>query len=88
MLQVFPDSVMFVQKFIQKTLYLMRSLLHIDAFHCKSHFYAGKGLVSIQKLCCSRGGKRKKAVGERTILGHFQTPGLKSIFLHPNQRQA
>lgn len=88
MLQVFPDSVMFVQKFILKTLYSMRSLLDIDAFHCKSHFYRGRKLVSIQKLCCSRGGRRKKAVGGRTILGHFQTPGLKSIFLHPNQRQA
>lgn len=62
-LQVFPDFVMYVQKFIQKTLYLMRSLLHTDAFHGKSHFYAGRGLVSIQKLCCSRGGRRKKAVG-------------------------
>lgn len=61
--QVFPDSVKFVQKFTQKTLYLMRSLLHTDAFHHKSHFYAGRGLVSIQKLCCSRGGRRKKAVG-------------------------
>lgn len=86
--QVFPDSVVFVQKFIQKTLCLMRSLLHTDARHHKSHFYAGRGLVSIQKLCCSRGGRRKKAVGGRTILGHFQTPGLKSIILHPNQRQA
>lgn len=63
MLQVFPDSVMFVQKFIQKMLNLMRSLLHIDACHRKSHFYAGRSLVSIQKLCCSRGGRRKKAVG-------------------------
>lgn len=78
--QVFPDSVVVVQKLIQKTLCLTRSLLHIDAFHCKSHFYAGRGLVSIQKLCCSRGGRRKKAAGGRTILGHFQTPGLKSIF--------
>lgn len=63
-----------------ETLYLTHSPLHSDAFHCKSHFYSGRGLVFIQKLCCSRGERRKKAVGERTILGHFQTLGLKSFF--------
>lgn len=71
--QVFPDSIMFVQKFIQKTLYLMCSLLHTDALHHKSHFYAGRGLVSIQKLCCSRGRRRKKAAGGGELsLGIFK----------------
>lgn len=75
MLQVFPDSVMFVQKFIQKNALFNTLPAHTAAFHCKSHFYAGRGLVSIQKLCCSRGGRRKKAVGGKELsLGIFKLP--------------
>ena len=80
MLRAFPDSVSAVQKLLQKTLCFPRSPLHIDAFRCKPHCYAGRRQVSIQKLCRSRGGRRKEPVGGRTVLGHLQTPGLKSIF--------
>lgn len=44
-----------------------------DALHGKSQFCAGRGLLSIQKLCCSRGGRRKKAVwGGELSLGIFK----------------
>lgn len=53
-----PDLVMVVQKFTRGALSPAQRLLHADAFHFKSHLR----VVPIQKFCCSRGERRKKAV--------------------------